>query len=571
MLLTFSKVGVSMTDLLWGLTTKVSLVFLVIYIFSSTKMFNKILHNRKFTLRDQLIVSLVFGFMGILGTYSGIPYMGAIVNNRVIGVVVGGLIGGPVVGVLAGLIAGGHRFLIDIGGFTALSCGISTALEGLIAGLLSQYFFRSKNKVMFGFFAGILTETVQMIVILLVAKPFVDALILVRTISIPMILTNSIGIALMIVIYQNMLKNSDLQGAFRSEQALRIARETMKDLRKGLTVEASQNVVKIIRNIAKVDAVAITDLEKVLAYEGIESLGFKTGDPIHSSITRQAMDNHVVISSLLNMDVKFKSKKNLSVVIAPLIVNGDAIGSIKLYSLGRTKISLVDEELASGLAMLFSTQLELSHLDEQKHLLNKAELSVLQAKINPHFLFNALNTIHALIRIKPEQARDLLVKFSDYFRNNIIHNDCIITLEKELDQVMAYLELEKARFGDRLQIEFEVPENLDIEVPPLIIQPLIENAIKHGIFKHKSSGKVKIKITAFEERYEVSIEDDGIGIDPFIVESIYSIDETTNHIGLLTTHKRLLATYKNNKGLYFETKPDIGTLVSFIIPKGEKA
>lgn len=559
-----------MTDLLWGLTTKVSLVFLVIYIFSSTKMFNKILHNRKFTLRDQIIVSLVFGFMGILGTYSGIPYMGAIVNNRVIGVVVGGLIGGPVVGVLAGLIAGGHRFFIDIGGFTALSCGISTALEGLIAGLLSQYFFRSKNKIMFGFFAGVITETVQMIVILIVAKPFVDALNLVRTISVPMILTNSIGIALMIVIYQNMLKNSDMQGAFRSEQALRIARETMKDLRKGLTIEASQNVVKIIRNIAKVDAVAITDREKILAYEGMESLEFKTGDPIYSSITRQAMENHVVISSLLNLDVKFKNKKNLSVVIAPLIVNGDAIGSIKLYSLGRTKISLVDEELASGLAMLFSTQLELSHLDEQKHLLNKAELSVLQAKINPHFLFNALNTIHALIRIKPEQARELLVKFSDYFRNNIIHNDCIITLEKELDQVMAYLELEKARFGDRLQIEFEVPEKLDIEVPPLIIQPLIENAIKHGIFKQKSSGKVTIRIIALKERYEVAIEDDGIGIDPKIVESIYCIDETTNHIGLLTTHKRLLATYKNNKGLNFETKPDKGTLVSFIIPRGEK-
>ncbi len=559
-----------MADLLWGLTTKVSLIFLVIYIFSSTKMFVKIIHDRKFTLRDKIIVALVFGFMGIIGTYSGIPFMGAIVNNRMIGVVVGGLIGGPFVGVLSGLIAGGHRYLIDIGGFTALSCGISTALEGLIAGLFSQYFIRSKNKVVFGFLAGIVTETVQMIIILLIAKPFVDALILVRIISIPMILTNSIGIALMIIIYQNVLKNNDMQGAFRSEQALRIARETMKYLRLGLTIEAGQNVVRIIRSIAKVDAVAITDRERIFAYEGIDSLGFKAGDFIHSSITKQAMEQKHVISSVLNVDVKSKKGKNLSVVIAPLIVNGEAIGSIKLYAFGKDKTSLVDEELASGLAMLFSTQLELSHLDEQKHLLNKAELSVLQSKINPHFLFNALNTIHALIRIEPNQARELLVKFSDYFRNNIIHNDSIITLAKELDQVMAYLELEKARFGNRLIIEFDVPEQLDVEVPPLIIQPLIENAIKHGIFEHKSSGKVKIMITKSDASYEIAIEDDGIGIDAAIVESIYSLDETKNHIGLMTTHKRLLATFKNNNGLNFETKPGSGTLVSFSIPTGDQ-
>ena len=566
----FSKEGEHMAELLWGLTTKVSLIFLVIFIFSSTKIFMKIIHNRKFTLRDKIIASMVFGFMGIIGTYSGIPYMGAIVNNRMIGVVFGGLIGGPFVGVLSGLIAGGHRFLIDMGGFTALSCGVSTAVEGLIAGLISPYFFRSKNRVVFGFLTGIITETVQMMIILLIAKPFADAFSLVSVISFPMVLTNSIGIALMIIIYENMIKINDMQGAFRSEQALRIARETMKYLRMGLTIEASQNVVRIIRDIAKVDAVAITDRERIFAYEGIDSLGFKVGDYIHSSITKQAMEQHIVISSLLNVDLKLKKNKNLSVVIAPLIVNGEAIGSIKLYSFGKTKTSMVDEELASGLAMLFSTQLELSHLDEQKHLLNKAELSVLQAKINPHFLFNALNTIHSLIRIEPNQARELLVKFSDYFRNNIIHNGCFITLEKELDQVMAYLELEKARFGTRLIVEFDVPEQLDIEVPPLIIQPLIENAIKHGIFEHKSSGKVKIMIKACDTFYEISIEDDGVGIDENIIGSIYRMDETTNCIGLMTTHKRLLATYKNNKGLYFESKPGNGTLVSFSIPRGEK-
>lgn len=562
-----------MAELFWGLATKVSLIFLVIYIFSGTKMFIRLLHNRTFTLRDQLIIALVFGFMGILGTYSGIPYMGAIVNNRVIGVVVGGLIGGPFVGTLAGLIAGGHRFLIDLGGFTALSCGISTATEGLIAGLLSQYFLRSKNKIAFGFWTGILTETIQMILILLIAKPFADALSLVQTIAFPMILANSAGIALMVVIYVNMVKNSDIQGAFRSEQALRIAHETVKYLKKGLTAEGCKDAVKVIKEISKVDGVAITNLESILAYEGITLLGYESGDAIHSEVTKKAMETGSVTTSFIERKSNkwYARNKTISVVIAPLIVNKSVIGTIKLYTLGGNKTTLVEERLASGLAMLFSTQLELSHMDEQKHLLDQAELSILQAKINPHFLFNALNTIHALIRIKPDQARDLLVKFSDYFRNNIISNDHMITLDKEIEQIKAYLELEKARFGNRLEIEFNIPDDLNEKVPPLIIQPLIENAIKHGIFKEKNRGKVKIEILDHHNHLSVAIYDDGIGIDLDIVNSIYSETETQDHIGLMTTHKRLIATYRNHRGLNFETAPEMGTIVSFLIPKGEVA
>lgn len=559
-----------MTDLLWGLTTKVSLIFLVIYIFSGTKMFLRLLHNRKFTLRDQVIIAIVFGFMGILGTYSGIPYMGAIVNNRVIGVVVGGLIGGPLVGGLSGLIAGGHRLLIDLGGFTALSCGISTTVEGIIAGLLSTYFMRSKNKIAFGFGVGLLTETVQMVLILLIARPFSEALILVQTIALPMILTNSAGIALMIVIYQNMLKNTDMQGAFRSEQALRIARDTVKYFKRGLSPESSSEVVKIIKDISNVDGVAITDKDRILAYTGKDILGYESGDLIHSEVTKKALQTGTVISTILEKEVGtwFKRKKSISVVVAPFVVNGEIIGAIKLYILGISKTALVEEELATGLAMLFSTQLELSFLDEQKHLLDQAELSMLQAKINPHFLFNALNTIHALIRTKPDEARDLLVKFSDYFRNSIISNDHMITLEKEIEQIKAYLELEKARFGNRLEIEFTIPEDLSLKVPPLILQPLIENAIKHGIFKDKKSGKVHLNIQSSSSNYHFRVSDDGVGIDPKIIESIYSAEDTSQHIGLQTTHKRLVATYKNNPGLDFNSSPGQGTSVTFKIPKG---
>ncbi|WP_423875175.1 sensor histidine kinase [Fusibacter tunisiensis] len=128
--------------------------------------------------------------------------------------------------------------------------------------------------------------------------------------------------------------------------------------------------------------------------------------------------------------------------------------------------------------------------------------------------------------------------------------------------------LEKARFGNRLEIEFTIPEDLSLKVPPLILQPLIENAIKHGIFKDKKSGKVHLNIHSSSDHYHFRVSDDGVGIDPKIIESIYSAEDTSQHIGLQTTHKRLVATYKNNPGLDFNSSPGQGTSVTFKIPKG---
>ena len=221
-----------MTNLLWGLLTKVSLIIVIAYLFSNTKAFNKTINNENYLLKDKIILSIFFGGIGILGTYSGIPYMGAIVNNRVIGVVIGGLIGGPLVGFLSGLIAGSHRFLIDIGGFTALSCGISTLAEGILAGYFSSYYYRADNKVSFSFLTGLIAESIQMLIIILVARPIEDAVALVQIIAIPMIIVNSLGISIIIAIIQTIRRQNDAQAAFKAQMALKIANKTLPYLSK---------------------------------------------------------------------------------------------------------------------------------------------------------------------------------------------------------------------------------------------------------------------------------------------------------------------------------------------------
>ena len=117
-----------------SLSARVTLIIALAFILSQIGMFQKILSKKKFDSLDKLILSIVFGGIGIIGTFVGLEVNDAIVNSRVIGIFVGGLLGGPVVGIASGILAGSHRYLIDIGGFSALACGISTIIEGILAG-----------------------------------------------------------------------------------------------------------------------------------------------------------------------------------------------------------------------------------------------------------------------------------------------------------------------------------------------------------------------------------------------------------------------------------------------------
>jgi len=141
-----------------------------------------------------------------------------------------------------------------------------------------------------------------------------------------------------------------------------------------------------------------------------------------------------------------------------------------------------------GLSQLISTQLEISKLEEIKHMANKAEIKALQAQINPHFLFNVLNTIISFIRIDPNRARELIINLSTYLRYNLEMGESHVDIYRELEQVKAYIEIEKARFGEKLHIIYNIEENLDVKIPRLIIQPIVENAIKHGILEGNKIG-----------------------------------------------------------------------------------
>ena len=172
----------------------------------------------------------------------------------------------------------------------------------------------------------------------------------------------------------------------------------------------------------------------------------------------------------------------------------------------------------------------------------------MQFQVNPHFLFNALNTIASVCREDPERSRELLITLADYFRYNLDYEAYMVPLEEELDHVKDYLELERARFEEKLIVSYDVPERMDVMIPTLILQPIVENAVRHGI---SADGKriVDIRIREEEDAFIVDIGDKGRGFKPDVLEKLETGEAIGNSIGLSNVHKRMKNIYGENHGL----------------------
>jgi two-component system LytT family sensor kinase len=249
--------------------------------------------------------------------------------------------------------------------------------------------------------------------------------------------------------------------------------------------------------------------------------------------------------------------------VVPLKEGEDIIGTLKLYYAKENGISYTNEKLAVGLSQIISTQLEISKVGKLKELATKSEIKALQAQINPHFLFNALNTIVSFLRTDPNSARELIVNLSTYLRHNIEEISTFVDISKELQQVKAYVEIEKARFGDKLNVIYDIDEDIQIKIPSLIIQPIVENSIKHGILKGSGYGNVNIQVKRIDENnITIIIQDDGIGIPQNIIDSVYAGTLKENKIGISNVDSRLKYIY--GAGLIIE-RLNIGTRISFML------
>ncbi|HBG39122.1 MAG TPA: sensor histidine kinase, partial [Clostridiaceae bacterium] len=329
--------------------------------------------------------------------------------------------------------------------------------------------------------------------------------------------------------------------------------------------DSLREVCTIIKESIGADAVSITDKEYVAAHVGLGDDHHIPGEKIATKSTKKVLNEGIILS--INhpeqIECNYANCPLKSAIISPLKDGKEIIGTLKIYYGKENAVTFSVESLAEGLSQIISTQFEISKLGKLQEMANKAEIKALQAQINPHFMFNALNTISSLIRTNPDKARELIVDLSTYLRYNISQGLAPVDLSKELEQVKAYVEIEKARFGDKLNMLYDIDEDINIKIPCLIIQPIVENAIKHGILEGTGKGTVKLTINKIDDKnINVIVEDNGQGISEDIIKKVYENKMDENKIGISNVHNRLIYLY--GEGLKIQ-RLNMGTRITYKI------
>jgi two-component system LytT family sensor kinase len=466
--------------------------------------------------RGKIRLYLVFTGIAILGNYLGVPVVEgqAIVNARAVGSTLAGLLGGPILGVLVGATAGVHR-VTALGGSAALAGAVATTVEGILGGLVHLALKHRPERLMTPGVALATTfvgEILHMGIVLVLTHPFAQALAVVKAIGPPMIVANPIGAALFMAVLLERQREQDRVAAASSARALKVADRTLRLLARGISPEAAAELAAIIKEETGVGAVGVTDTERVLGWAGVGGDHHLRGNPIASPYTRQSIEENAVVFAdgvRQTYDCTVSSSCPLnSVVIAPLQVDGVVVGTVQLFEPRDRRFLNMNKSLGEGLGALLSSQLLIARYQEQKSLLVMSELKLAHAQVNPHFLFNALNTIIAILRRDSDRARELLIHLSNFFRKNLKRSSDVSTLAEELEHVGAYLEIEKARFEGRLTVETDVdPDLLSLRMPAFTLQPLVENAFKHGLSARFGEGRATIRAYRRDGAAFVEIED----------------------------------------------------------------
>ncbi len=546
-------------EMLLAVFDRAALMLICLFFLTRTRLFRQLLQKEDHTPLELGIVTAIFSLFALFSTYSGINVEGSLVNVRVIAIMAGGILFGPWVGIVTGIIAGVHRYLIDIGGITSVPCLITSIIAGISAGYINIK-VKKEQRWRAGIVGGMLCESLTMLLIVLWAKPTELGLDIVSQIALPMIL-GTVCIGLIVLLVQSVEDEKEVIAARQAKLALDIAHKTLPYFR-NINSESLATICDIIRQDIRADAVAITDTHQVLAYVGVGREAYPIGREGLSRVTRESIRHGKII--IKNNLENPAAPQIHSQLVVPLWEKGEVTGALKIYYCHAHQITNTLKVMAVGLSQIISTQMEVSRIEHLRQMADKAEMRALQSKINPHFLFNALNAISSSIRLNPDTARQLIINLSRYLRYNLELNDELIDIRKELHQIQDYIAIEQARFGAKLTVIYDIDDDVSVRIPSLLIQPLVENAIVHGIQPCKGKGVVVIAVKDQGDRVKISVKDTGHGINQDTIDRVARNEMPGHNIGLLNVHHRVSLLY--GEGLHIR-RLEPGTEIAFYISK----
>ncbi|MDJ1122672.1 histidine kinase [Olsenella sp. YH-ols2217] len=391
------------------------------------------------------------------------------------------------------------------------------------------------------------------------------------------------GVGIAVVILAGAQGAPDSLRSQATERTLRTASSTLDYLRHGLEPEGCRAVCQLLLPETNAMSIAITDHEKVIAYVGEYAEEFPAGMPVRTQATKEVLESGRMQTFSLMDPVDADAMGAMGPadrlrmmgfmpagIVVPLIVKEETIGTLKFYYHNFREADRTQTALARGFGELLSTQLSLYELEHQAQLTAQAEVKALQAQINPHFLFNTLNTIAALIRTDPMRARTLLREFATFYRQTLENSsESLIPLEREMEQTRRYLTFEYARFGeDRIAEQERVEEGCeDVLVPAFLIQPIVENAVRHAM-REEGVLHIDIHVTREGDDILIAVADDGVGMTPEEVERLTSKASGVSHeekgtgVALRNVAQRLERQFAPGSGLEVMSREGEGTVIT---------
>ncbi|RMC48067.1 sensor protein LytS [Lactobacillus sp. ESL0225] len=563
------------------LSERLGLIMVLAFMLVNMRFFRNLIEKR--TLKSQIWLFIIFSIFVIISNLTGVEISNSkeivtpliitkmsqsdsIANTRMLVITTASLTGGPYVGMLVGLVGGLHRVIF--GGFSDYFYIVSSILIGFLIGFLGDRVKKNNlyPSTLWTVVLALLAELIQMVFIF-VFRGFG----LVKLIFVPMILLNSIGSYLFIEILQTYLSNERQLRAVQTKDVLELTNKTLPYFRNGLDLDSAKHVCQIIKEYTHFDAVGLTDQRNVLAHIGMGEDHHISGEPVLTDMSKYVISTgkEKVAYSKKDIGCPHNNCPLTSAIVCPLRVNDATIGALKLYLREGREMTVVEENLVRGLAMIFSGQLAIGIAEQQTSLVNEAEIRALQLQINPHFLFNAINTIGALMRVNVDKAHEALMQLSTYFRLSLKNGQKKeISLEQEKKYVEAYTGIETLRFPNKFSINYQIKVPADTLLPPFCLQIFIENAIRHAFKGRKTGNKIMVGLTKRGQSLEIKVSDNGNGIDSKVLARLGQevIDESRGSgTALYNLNRRLQGLYGTSSKLKIVTS-SAGSTFSMKIP-----
>ncbi len=371
------------------------------------------------------------------------------------------------------------------------------------------------------------------------------------------------------------LKREEDERAALIEEMLSLSSAMVEALRFGYDKNSATLICNMLLPYTDADAISLTDKEKVLSYVGYLQEDYSPDNYIRTKVTHEVLKDGASRTVLNEEEIGFPEARHKinAAILEPLVVGHNTIGVMKFYFKSPEQVNKSQRMIAKGFSRLISTQIAAQETEHQRELNTIMELKMLQSQINPHFLFNTINTITSLTRTNPDKAREMLRNFAGFYRATLEQDAEAISLGDEIENVRRYVSLQQMRFGEeRLTFKVSVDATLydSFYLPPFIFQPVVENSILHAM---PPIGTLSISISAEtrDKNLLIKITDDGLGMEQEKADKLFvkgNKDEMSEGLGMAmgNINSRVRGYFGRRAAINVVSEVGKGTTTTFVFP-----